>query len=185
MRKVTRAALALAGTAALIGVTTVPSFAADSSVTVTVVGEGIAITAPASVPLTKTGADNSTLASTATATLGATKVTDKRAQNSVGWTATVSLPDLSDGSAAPGPKLIDTATATYLAATATTVGESTLTDPATAGAVSTLDTTTPTSQIATVVNGNNSASWVATLTVQIPPATLAADYTGTLTQSLS
>ena len=191
MRKVTRAALALAGSAALIGVTTVPSFAADSStpVTVTVPPGVLAITVPESATFTITdpAADATNLDSTATATLGTTKVTDTRA-GTTGWGTTVSLPDLT-GTATPA-KTLDTATATYL------VGARTILPAADSAVVVTpvaaatgLDavspTLPPTSLTISSVTGNNSVAWPATLTVEIPATTQLDAYVGTLTQSVS
>ena len=175
MRKVTRAALALAGSAALIGVATVPSFAADTTTTVVVPAGVLSITAPATATLVTAavapGADSSV-------TLGATKVTDERA-GTAGWIATVSLPVLSDS--ATTPKTIPTTSATYLAATATLTGAPTVAAPSTVTGLSTAKT----SQSATAVSGNNTASWTATLTVPIPAQALASTYTGTMTQSVS
>ena len=181
VRKITLAALALASSAALVGVTAVPAFAAATPVTVTVAGGGISIEAPTtSAALTKSSAD-ANLDATATATLGATKVTDLRA-GTTPWSATVSLPALSDG--ATTPKSISTTNATYLAGTTDLVGTVTM---ATIAQATGLDnaSTPPTSQAASSVDGNNSASWTATLTVPIPDQVLADTYTGVMTQSVS
>src|SRR5664279_1503578 len=90
MRTTTRAALALAGSAALIGVTTVPSFAADTGDTTTTVeveAGVLSITVPATATLSAVpGADS-------TVDLTETVVTDERA-GTENWTATVSLPEL-------------------------------------------------------------------------------------------
>ena len=173
MRKVTRAALALAGSAALIGVTTVPSFAADTTTTVTVPTGVIGITASTTDALT--GANPG---ATSTTTLDPTTVTDTRA-GTVGWVADVKLTDLA-GTGTNTVK-IPTATATYLANGATVTGTATVG----ASAVRTDLTLAGTSQTATGVSGNNETVWTATLTVEIPAAALADIYSGTMTQSLS
>ena len=182
MRKITLAALALAGSAALVGVTAMPAFAAATPVTVAVASGGISITAPTGSAALTNGTADANLDATATATIGATKVTDLRAQDVLGWTATVSLPALSDG--ATTPKSISTTNATYLAGTTDLVGTVTM---ATIAQATGLDnaSTPPTSQAASSVDGNNSASWTATLTVPIPDQVLADSYTGTMTQSVS
>ena len=177
MRKVTRAALVLAGSAALIGVTTVPSFAATSATTpttVTVDAGVLSITVPASA-----GLSTVLPGQTSTATLDATVVTDARA-GVVNWTATVILPALT-GDAVGSTETIITTGATYLATTATKTGTVTVT-PATV--ITGLATAKP-SQATTAVSGNNSASWTATLTVPIPAQVLADTYSGVLTQSVS
>ena len=177
MRKITLAALALAGSAVLVGVTAVPAFAvttADTPVTVTVTAGVLAITVPATASLSTVdpGADS-------TVALGATVVTDERA-GVLNWTATVSLPALT-GDAVGSTETIPTTGATYLAGTATQNGTATLATPATVTDLSTAKT----SQAATAVSGNNSASWTATLTVPIPDQVLADTYSGTMTQSVS
>jgi len=177
MRKITFAAIALAGSAALVGVTAVPAFAAttdDTTTTVTVTPGVLSITVPADATLSTgvPGADS-------TINLTDTEVTDARA-GTVNWTATVTLPAL-EGDAVDSTETIPTTGATYLADTATLTGSPTLEDPATLTDLSTAKT----SQATTAVSGNNSASWTATLTVPIPDQVLADTYSGTLTQSVS
>ena len=177
MRKITLAALALASSAALVGVTAVPAFAAttdDTATTVTVEAGVLSITVPATAPLsTVLPGENST------ATLGATVVTDARA-GIVNWTATVILPALT-GDAVGSTETIITTGATYLAGTATLTGSPTLAGPT----LKTDLSTAKTSQATTAVSGNNSASWTATLTVPIPAQVLADSYSGVMTQSVS
>ena len=179
MRKVTRAALALAGSAALIGVTTVPSFATQHTgttpTTVTITAGVLEMTVP-------TGATLVTAAPGATSTtvLPETTVADKRA-GTANWNATVSLPLLTG--IVLTTETIPTSGATYKAATVTPTGTATLAIPAT---LTDLTTVTPQiSQAATAVNGNNTATWTATLTVPIPTDVLADTYSGTLTQSVT
>ena len=177
MRNITLAAIALAGSAALVGITAVPAFAvttADTPVTVEVEAGVLSITVPGTTALsTVLPGENST------ATLGATVVTDARA-GTVNWTATVILPALT-GDALNSTETIVTTGATYLAGTATTSGDPTVTAPSTVTDLSTAKT----SQVTTAVSGNNSASWAATLTVPIPDQVLADTYSGVMTQSVS
>jgi hypothetical protein len=145
-----------------------PASAATSGTTpttVTVTAGVLAITVPTGAALSTgvPGADS-------TVALTATQVTDQRA-GILGWSATVSLPALTG---TPSTRTIPTTGATYLAGAATLTG--TPTD---------LSTTPQVSQTATATNGNNSASWTATLTVPIPAQVLADTYSGTLTQSVS
>ena len=177
MRKITLAALALASSAALVGVTAVPAFAATDTtpVTVTVASGVLTITAPAdTIVLTPAlpGATSTTL-------LGNTVVDDARADD-VGWEATVTLPILT-GTVTSTNATIPTTGATYAAATATPSGTVTVTAALT---ITGLNTAKP-SQTATGVSGNNTATWAATLTVPMPDQVLADIYSGTLTQSVS
>ena len=177
MRKVTRAALALAGSAALIGVTAIPSFAATNSTPVSVAVEGgvLAISVPVTTALT-TAAPGAT----STTTLASTAVDDTRA-GTVGWEATVTLPILTGTKPTGAAETITTADATYTAGTATPSGEVTVT----AATVITDLTTAKPSQTATAVHGNNTASWAASLAVPIPDRALADTFSGTLTQSVA
>jgi hypothetical protein len=176
MGSITRTTLVLACSAALAGGMAVPASAADTAdttTTVTITGGGLTLTAPAGATLsTGTPGQNSTV------TLGSTAVTDARA-GVAGWSATVALPALT-GATRP-TETIPTTAATYLAATVTPTGTSTLTAPATRTDL----TSAKVSQAATSVSGNNSAAWTAALTVPIPAQVLADTYSGVLTQSVT
>ena len=176
MRKITLAALALASSAALVGITAVPAFAVTDGtpVTVTVAAGDLSISVPSDTTLTTAASGT-----TSTTILGNTVVTDARAAVA-GWEATVTLPALT-GPGTPATT-IDTDTATYTAAAATTTGTVTVTAATT---ITDLTTAKP-SQTATAVNGSNTATWTASLAVPIPTHdVLVGDYTGTLTQSVS
>ena len=175
MRKITRTALALAGSAALVGATAMSASAATDTTPVTVVAVAgvLAISAP-------TGTTTLTPAvpgATSTTTLGNTTVTDERA-DTAGWLADVTLPALTGTS--PSTVTIPTTDATYTAGTATKTGTVTVT----AATVITGLGTAKTSQTATAVNGNHTATWAASLTVKMPTDVLADTYSGTMTQSV-
>jgi hypothetical protein len=177
MRKMTFAALALAGSAALVGVTAVPALAAttaNTTATVTVAAGVLSITVPGTAALSTVLPGQNSIA-----TLGATEVTDTRA-GTANWTATVTLPALTHD-ASGSSETIPTTGATYLVGTATTTGTVTIATPATVTDLSTAKT----SEATTAVKGNNSASWTATLTVPIPAQVLAGTYSGVMTQSVS
>ena len=177
MRKITLAALALASSAALVGVTAVPAFAAtdDTTTTVTVAAGVLSITVPATATLSTVLPGE-----TSTAPLEATVVTDARA-GTVNWTATVILPALT-GNTPLVNRTIPTSGATYMANAATLTGSPTL---AVLSLKTDLSTAAQTSQATTAVSGNNSAAWTATLTVPIPAQVLADSYSGVMTQSVS
>ena len=177
MRKITLAALALAGSAALIGVTAVPAFAASDTtpVTVTVTAGALSISAPADTTLTAAlpGATSTTI-------LANTVVTDGRS-GTAGWVATVTLSTLTGTIPAGTPGTILATGATYTAGQASKTGTVTVT----AATVITDLSTAKTSQTATSVSGNNTATWTGDLAVPIPAGALADTYSGTLTQSVS
>ena len=178
MRKITFGAVVfgLAGSMVLIGVTAAPALMATTGETLATVNRApgaISITGPDAAVLSKgIPGTNSTV------TLSATKVIDDR-PGSTNWTATIVLPQLSNG--AQTPEIIPTTAATYLAAEATTTGSPTLATPTPQIDLSTAKT----AQTTTKVTGNNTASWTATLTIPIPAQALAGIYTGTMTQSVS
>jgi hypothetical protein len=151
----------------------VPASAADTTTTVTVETGLLSLDAPAGATLT-TG----TPGANSTVTLGNTTVTDARA-GVAGWSATVTLPALTGG--ARPTETIPTTAATYLAATVTPTGTSTLAAPE----IRTDLSTSKVSQAASAVSGNNSATWTALLTVPIPAQVLADTYSGVMTQSVS
>jgi hypothetical protein len=173
MRSITRTALVLACSAALVGGMALPASAADTTTTVVIETGFLTLAAPAGATLsTVTPGANSTV------TVGNTTVTDARA-GVTGWSATVTLPVLTGVTLTT--ETIPTTAATYLAATVTPVGTSTLAAPATRTDLS----TSKVSQTASAVSGNNSATWTGALMVPIPAQVLADTYTGTLTQSVS
>lgn len=173
MRSITRTVFVLACSAALAGGMAVPASAADTATTVIVETGLLSLAAPAGATLsTVTPGANSTV------TLGTTTVTDARA-GVAGWSATVTLPALT-GVARP-TESIPTTAATYLAATVTPTGTSTLAAPATRTDLS----TSKVSQAASAVSGNNTAAWNGALMVPIPAQVLADTYSGVLTQSVS
>jgi hypothetical protein len=177
MNKMIFSALALAGSAALVGVAAVPALAATADVTsatVTVDAGVLSITVPETAALSTVLPGQNSIA-----TLGVTKVADTRA-GTANWTATVTLTAMT-GNVGGSTVTIPSTGAEYLAGTATTTGTSTLATPTTVTNLSTAKT----SEATTGVNGNNSASWTATLTVPIPAQVLAGTYSGVMTQSVS
>ena len=158
----------------------VPAFAATgpavgTPVTVEVTGGDLIISAPTGpVDLgsrTTSGSDQ-----TVSKQLGNVAVTDNRA-GTVTWTATVSAPDFT------GPQTISTSTfglVVYTAGTATVTGPVTVVG----STESTLSTGGP-AQTATIVGGNNTATWNPTIAVTIPANALAGSYGTSITHSVS
>lgn len=156
----------------------VPAFAATAPgtpVTVEVTGGALTISAPTgTVDLgsrTTSGSDQ-----VVSAPLGNVVVTDNRA-GTAAWTATVSAPDFT------GPQTISTSTfglVVYTAGTATVTGSATVVG----STESTLSTGGP-AQTATIVGGNNTATWDPTIAVTIPANALAGSYGTSITHSVS
>src|ERR1700722_5327621 len=158
----------------------VPAFAATgpavgTPVTVEVPGVSlIMVPPPGPVGLgsrTTSGSDQ-----TVSKQLGNVAVTDNRA-GTAGWTATVSAPEFT------GPQTISTSTfglVVYTAGTAAVTGAATV-----GGSTeSTLSTGGP-AQTATIVGGNNTATWNPTIAVTIPANALAGSYGTSITHSVS
>jgi hypothetical protein len=156
----------------------VPAFAATAPgtpVTVEVTGGDLTISAPTvSVDLGSVVTSGST--QVVSKPLGNVVVTDNRA-GTAAWTATVSAPDFT------GPQVISTSTfglVVYTAGTATVTGSATVVG----STESTLSTGGP-AQTATIVGGNNTATWDPTIAVTIPANALAGSYGTSITHSVS
>ncbi|WEO75919.1 hypothetical protein BJQ94_11060 [Cryobacterium sp. SO2] len=170
MRKITFVTLALAGSAALVGATTLPAFAADTTATVEVSGGLVSIAAPATIAFTTVAPG-----APSTATLAGVVVTDARA-GVEGWVANVTLADFTGTDTAD---TIPAAGATYTAGTAVVVGTATVAPSAAGDPAATLPV-----QTATAVTGNNTATWSATLSVPVPTDALSDTFTAVLTHSV-
>jgi hypothetical protein len=177
MRKSSFAALALVGSAALVGGVVTPAIAADTTSTVAVSGGTLTIGAPGTSVLTNITSSSSE--QEATATLTDVSVIDDRA-STAGWTASVALSAFTTPEGTPG-SVIPPETAVYTpAAAVVTVSPTTVVTPTTATDLST------TKAVQSTVGGtsSNTATWDATLTVKVPALALANDYTATLTHSI-
>jgi hypothetical protein len=160
---------ALAGTAS----------AADSIVTFAVTGGSLSITAPAG-PVSIGSVASSLTETPTSAALGAVTVTDLRG-GELGWTVTAGATSFVNGSA----QTVTVATAGKSLYTAPDA------DPTATGTV----TVTPTSltqlsppasvQVATAVDGANSATWSPTIGVTVPASANTGTYTSTLTHSVA
>ena len=140
-----------------------------------------AISAPASSGL----GTGSTGAGTLSAQLGTVTVTDTRGVLVGTWTASVSSTDFTTGGATAnetvamgqvtywsGAATASSGTAVFLPGQATSVNAQALSVSRTAFSAS-------------VIVGNNSASWNPTVTVNVPAAAVAGGYSGTITHSVA
>lgn len=171
--RLNRAGLALICSVVMAGGMALPASAADNIATVTVSSGWLGFTSapPPSVSLGVVHPGNA-----AGTTLHGITVTDNRA-GTAGWSASVLITDFTGDTTGAH---LSAAGATYTPAAATTTGtvamtESTATNPTTPRII----------QTATCVVGNNTATWEADLTVQVPNDAVADAYTATLTYSVS
>lgn len=178
MRNSARIAVAFVGASALMGAFLAPASAADSSTTTTVDGGSVIIAVPTSVSL-----PNVKPGTTTTATVAGVKVTDDRA-GQTGWKADAQITNFVANTVTIGGTTtkasIAATNATYTAGAAVVVGTASV--AATSGAQA-LGGAAVTTQTATAVSGNNTATWDATLSLAAPSDALADTYTATLTQS--
>jgi hypothetical protein len=179
MRTITRTALALVGTAALVGSMAMPATAAqeDTTTTTVLVDSG---TIDISTPVATTSG-LITAGSSATIPLDGIIVTDSRA-GTASWSASVHMTPLTGQIV---DNVLELTSADYLAETAITTGNPTMALPASVSVLGAIDGGTNVAvQTATTVAGNNTATWDATLTVETPTQALADTYTATLTHSV-
>ena len=181
MRTSRTATLIAAATLPAIALIATPAQAAssgDTTVTFTIAGGALNITAPASKSL-GTGTGGTALV----AQLGAVTVTDSRAALAGSWTATAAATTFTTGGATP-EETIGKATVMYMSGTTTaTTGTAVILPGQTAAPVALTAAVTAHSAAATV--GNNSATWNPTLMINVPAQAIAGTYTGTVTHSVS
>ena len=180
MRKVLGVALGALAVAALAG----PAFAAttvDTTTTFTLTGGALSITGPASKSL---GSAATGTASTTSTTLGTVTATDARGALLGSWTTSVSSTDFTTGLATSN-ETIAKANVDYWSGAGTTTGVGTFTPGQLLVANKVTLASSRTAFSATVVVGNNSASWNPTVIVNIPSAAVVGDYTGTITHSIA
>ncbi|WP_213814998.1 hypothetical protein [Glaciihabitans sp. dw_435] len=172
MRTLTRSAIVLSAAVALVGVSAVPAMAVDAPVAVAVEAGVLSITSDAIVM-----PDVAPGVASVSADFGVA-VSDLRAQSALGWVTSVSMTQFV-GTTTPA-NVISPALSTYAATGTAHTGTATIT---TAAAITDLTVATPI-QTATAVTGNNNTTWNGSLSVAVPAAALADNYTATLTQSV-
>ncbi|MBV8981937.1 MAG: hypothetical protein JO086_13630 [Acidimicrobiia bacterium] len=157
---------------------------ANTTVTFTLTGGALAITAPGSANLSSSTATGTPTLSGA---LGSTSVTDGRGNLAATWTVTVSSTDFITGGHS-ADETIPKANASYSSGAATAFSGTGAFAP---GVVASLSGTLPATQIGGTWAGvsNNSATWNPTIGVTLlnsnNTAAVAGTYTGTITQSVA
>ena len=125
--------------------------------------------------------DTSTVAGTASASLGAVSVTDNRGALLGNWTTRVSSTNFVTGTST-ALETVAASNISYLAGVATGTGTGTFAGPL----LATLAPTAPRGIAATYVGvGNNSATWNPTLTFILAAQQVSGTYTGTVTHSVA
>jgi hypothetical protein len=158
-----------------------PARAADTTTTFSLAGGALSISAPASRDLGSgpTGGGN------LSAQLGTVTVTDSRGALVGTWTASVSSTDFTTGGATAN-ETIAKGQVTYWSGAATATSGTAVFAPGQALAANAQAlSVSRTAFSATAIIGNNSASWDPTVTVNVPAAAVAGDYTGTITHSVA
>lgn len=160
--------------AGLLAGITGPANAAGSDTTVTfdVANGGLSVSAPAAADLGSVGAG----ATSVSGSLGTVTVNDQRGQLAAAWTVTVSSTSFTTGSRTPA-ETIPAGSVTY------TPGLRTAGNAVIVPTPGLLDLPLPV--VTAAATGNNTASWQPTLSVLLPPGTVAGEYTGTVTHSVS
>jgi hypothetical protein len=117
---------------------------------------------------------------TASAQLGPVKVTDQRGPATAIWTATVVATDFVTGASSPA-ETISNANVSYWSGIATlTTGAGTFTSGQPTAADAQIINVGRTAYTHTNGTGDNTATWNPTVSVRLPPATVAGTYTGTV-----
>lgn len=154
----------------------------DTTTTFTLTGGALAITVPASKALGSVATGAST---TASVQLGTVSVADGRGALLGSWTTSVSSTDFTTGGATAN-ETVAKGNADYWSGAATsTTGVGTFTPGQLLAANKVTLATSRTAFSASVVVGNNTAAWNPTVNVNIPAASVAGDYTGTITHSIA
>lgn len=159
-----------AGPAALARSSTPRGGDPNTTVTFTVSVGGLSMTAPASADL-GSGAPGTAISGP----LGGVTVTDARALASAAWAVTASATDWTSGAA-----IIPAGDGNYDPGFIHTTGAITA-----AGTDITLSGTPQTVVTGAAGVGDNTASWIPTITVEVPAAAVGGLYTDMLTQSVS
>ncbi len=149
------------------------AFAASTSMTLTVTGGGLSISAPATIAF-----GSVTAGTTATMAMGSVTVTDLRGVGAGGvWDTSAIATDLTkvDLSSTIVASAIGYAAGTFSHSGTVTLAKTDVTDLTTAVTVVS----------ATAITGGNSATWTPTMTVVIPIGTPNGAYSGSVTQSVA
>ena len=179
MRKRLALVLSLASAGSLT-LATAPADAAQG-VTFTLTAGALTVSDPANKSLGSVATGTATVSST----LGNTTVSDARGALLGAWTASVSSTDFTTGTAT-ADETIAKAQVDYYSGLATATSGTAVFVPGQATALNAEAlSASRTAYSATGVVGNNSATWVPTVVVNIPADSVAGTYSGTITHSIT
>ena len=150
----------------------------DTPTTFSITAGEMALTVPVSADLGTVAIG----AASVQAQLGAVEVSDQRASTDGGWTASVVSSDFGIGTTPTPAETIPAADVAYTSGSATaTTGTGTFTPGGSAGAIDTAQTAfSAASEV-----GAATVTFNPTITVTLPSAVVAGDYSGTITHSLA
>lgn len=179
MRKRIAAVLSLAATTGLVALTAPAD--AGQGVTFTLTAGSLVVSDPANKSLGSVATGTSSVSNS----LGNTTVSDGRGALLGSWTATVSSTDFTTGGGT-ADETIEKAQVDYYSGAATASTGTAVLVPGQATALLKQPlSTSRTAFGATGVVGNNSATWVPTVVVNIPADSVAGTYSGTITHSVT
>lgn len=179
MRKRLALALSIASAGSLV-LLAAPADAAQG-VTFTLTAGSLTVSDPADTSLGSVATGTATVSST----LGDTSVTDNRGALLGTWTASVSSTDFTTGTAT-ADETIGKALVSYASGASTASSGTAVRVPGQATTLLAQDmSVSRTAFSATGVVGNNSTTWVPTVTVSIPADSVAGTYSGTITHSVT
>ncbi|MFB8034236.1 hypothetical protein ACFC5Z_15090 [Streptomyces sp. NPDC056004] len=172
---------AAVGAAVLTLATVTPSAqAADTTVTFTVQGQNLAVSAPASAALS-----NTSFGGTATGQLGTVTVNDQRGVVPAPWTATVTSTAFTTGAGGANQSIPNSDVEYWSGPATSTNGSGTFTPGQATAAAAVMLSSAQTAFAHTGGGGANSASWNPTLIVNVPTTVAAGQYSGTITHSVA
>lgn len=181
----TRSLLVSVAAAMAVGLVAAPAAAAPSdttSVTFSVNTGTLNIDTPGSAAL-GTGEPGGTI----TGAIGQVRVTDQRASATASWIASVTPTDFITGAGSAGQVVLASDVDYWSGPAVSTAGNGTFTPGQTTSAnAAALDNSTPLTAFAHLGGtGDNSAIWNPNLVVNLPLASEAGTYTGTVTHSVA
>jgi hypothetical protein len=171
--------LTVATIAATTGVASATDTSAGTTVTFTLQGGSLSISAPASGSL-GTAEAGSALVGTLQAELGQVTVTDERDKLLSDWSASARASEFSNLSE-PNASPIAASSLGYLAIPDVAMSANVALTPVALAAMS----TEPLPVVTAAASGNNVGVWVPQLTLTVPAQAVAGTYTGTITHSVS
>ena len=179
MRKRLALVLAVASTGSLV-MLAAPAGAA-SGVTFTLTAGSLAVSDPATSNLGSVATGTATVSSA----LGAVTVTDGRGALNGTWTSTVSSTDFTTGGATADETIAKAQVDYWSGAATSTTGVAVFLPGQLLVANKQALSTSRTAYSASAVIGNTSATWNPTVVVNIPAASVAGTYSGTITHSVT